>query len=285
MDHLLPDDIYEAKPAGKDGQHRVTSPDSFDLQKLLEAEEAAKTCTDADKFDIATACKAVVKVDVKQTAALKAELSGCGRDLRTAAKQKAKSRETYHLALARSHLIATTALQAPGPLIELAKKRKIPTTKASWKNPYLVVLKIIDPQMDDKTASMCARALNYISAANVPPDRVEDFIAQHGVVALAREEAKRQKLRRGGSSEKPPPVDPLDVLRRDATAVPMPGSLELDGLPQEDGKVALVIVSREEGKLVAWAADADNKSAIAAARRVLKRKMAGEPSQGDGEAS
>src|SRR3546814_5145992 len=120
----------------------------------MDAEEAAKNFTDADNFDIATACKAVIKVDIKQTAALKAELSGCGRDLRTAAKQRAKSRETYHLALARSHLTATTAIQAPGPLIALARKRKIPTTKASWKNPDLVVLKIIDPQMDDKTASI-----------------------------------------------------------------------------------------------------------------------------------
>jgi hypothetical protein len=253
----------------------VTSPDSFDLQKLPEAEETAKICTDADTFDIATACKAVIKVDAEQTASLKAELSGCGRDLRTAAKQKAKSRETHNLALARSHLIATTALQAPGPLIALAKKRKIPTTKASWKNPYLVVLKIIDPQMDDKTASMCARALSYVSAARVPPENVAAFIAKHGVVALAREEAKRQKLRRGGGTEKPPAEDPLEALRQERTPVPLSAERDIEGLPEKEGDIGLMLIGRQDGLIVGWAVDADEKAIAATIRRILKRRAAG----------
>lgn len=158
-----------------------------------------------------------------------------------------------------------------GVAVALAKEREIPTTKASWKNPMLVVLKLIDPEMDDKSASMCARALNYVSAAEVPPDKVADFLAEHGVVALAREEAKRQKLRKGGA-EKAPAEDPVDVLRREATAVPLPATLDLVGLPENDGEVALMIVGRQDGKLVVWAVDADDTGTTSAIRRVLKRK-------------
>lgn len=277
MDYLLPDDMIEAKPpaADSDRQHGVASPNSFDLQHLPETEGTANACTVADGFDIVKASKSGEPVDAEQTAALKSEMSGCRRDLRTATKQKGKSRQTYHRALGRSHLIATTALQSPGALVALARKRKIPTTKASWKNPMLVVLKMIEPEMDDKSASMCARALNYCSAAGVPPDEVADFLAQHGVVALAHEEAKRQKLRRGGSSEKPPALDPLEALRQDRKPVALSTDHELEGMPEKDGEMGLMLIGRQEGLVVGWAVDADEKAIAATIRRILMRRAGG----------
>lgn len=275
MDHVTKATAAAASPVTiVDDQQDGGAPSIvLNLQSLPKCEDVAKISTAADDFDIAAATKAAEGVDIRMSADLKVQLSACGRALRTAARQKTKSRMTYHRALGRCYLIGTTALQSPGALVALAKKRKVPTTKASWKNPHLVLLKVIDPKMDDKSASMCARALNYCSAVGVPAEQVADFLAEHGVVALAREEAKRQQLRRGDGSEKPAAEDPVDVLRQNAAAVLLPGPLELEGLPQEDGEVALMIVGRQEGELVAWAVDADEKSVVAAARRVLKRKM------------
>lgn len=131
-------------------------------------------------------------------------------------------------------------------------------------------MKLTDPKMDDETASLYGRAINFLAANKVPPDKVEGVVAQHGVVALAKQEAERQKLRRDGG-EKPPPEDPVVALRREASAVPLPAAFEIGGLPKNDGEAAPLVMGRQEGKLIAWAVDADEKSTSAAARRALKQ--------------
>jgi hypothetical protein len=157
-------------------------------------------------------------------------------------------------------------------------KKKIPTTKASWKNPHLVLLKLINPSLDDKTASQCARALNFVSAAGVPADKVATFIAEHGVVALARAEAERQKVRRGGGAEKPPAEDPLKAFRRELTPVALPAEIDLEEMPVNEGDLGLMIIGRQEGRVVGWAVDGDEKAIVATVRRVLKRCRAVAPS-------
>ncbi len=273
MDHndIIPDEAAAVAALNKEMADSIAEAEESEGIPLPDLASAAATETSADAFDIGAAAKLAEDVDPAETAKLKQELSGCGSALRSAKKQERKSRDNYHLALAHAHLVGTAALQSPAALVALAKKKKIPTTKASWKNPHLVLLKLIDPTVDDKTASMCARALNYVSAAGVPPDQAASFIGRHGVVALAREEAKRQKLRKSGGDKEPLAEDPLTALRREASPVPFPTGFDVEGMPQNDGEASLMIVDRRDGKLFAWAVDADEKSISAAARRVLKQ--------------
>lgn len=278
------DSSSKAIDVAEEIQKATTSVSGFDPRQLPGFEETAAVSTTADTFDIAAAAEASKDVDAEKTAGLKSELAGCGRDLRSAKKQETKSRENYYRALARAHLAGTTAFNASEVLVALAKKKKIPTTKATWKSPHLILLKLIDPKLDDKTASMCARALNYVAAAGVPSDKVADFLGQHGVVALAREEAKRQKLRKGGGAEKPPAEDPLEALRRERTPVPLPAEFNIEGIPENEGNIGLMIIGRSKGQVVGWAVDEDEKTIVATVRRVLKRTRATTPSRQEDDA-
>ena len=95
------------------------------------------------------------------------------------------------------------------------------------------------------------------------------MLKTHGVTALAAAEAKRKKARKEGKPATPP-EDPVAVLHRRGTAVPLPASLELEDLPVED-QLAVMIVGRHVGQLVAWAIDVAEKGTAAAVRHVLKR--------------
>lgn len=265
-------------------QKATTGVSGFDPEHLPGPEETAAVSTAADTFDIAAAAAAAEDIGPEESAALNRELQSCNRALKSAKRQERKSRENQYLALARIWLIGSTALQDPRVPVALAKKKKVPTTRASWKNPHIVLLKLIDPSIDDKTASTYARALNYISAAGVPPDKVANFIAEHGVVALAKAEAARQKQRKGGGAEKPPPEDPLETLCREQTLVPLPVEFTVEGLPVNEGDFALMIIGRQEGRVVALGVDRDEKAVVATVRRILKRTRAATPPAQEDEA-
>lgn len=279
MDHLNIHTDRSSTPANleEEIQKATAGVSGCDPQQLPGIEETAAVSTAADNFDISAAAAAAENVEANESDALKHALQSCNRALKIANRQERKSREIQYLALARIWVIGSTALQDPRVLVALAKKKKVPTTKASWKNPHIVLLKLIDPSIDDKTASTYARALNFISAAGVPPDKVADFIASHGVVALAKAEAARQKQRKGGGAEKSPPEDPLEAICREQTPVPLPAEISLDGMPVNEGDFALMIIGRREGRVVAWAADRDEKGVAASVRRVLKRTRAATP--------
>jgi|GEM_PF-5136119 len=268
------ENVSSATNPAEEIQKATAGASDFDPRQLPGAEETAAAATAADNFDIAAAAEAAENVDSEESAALKRELQSCNRALKSAKRQERKSRENQYLALAKTWLIGTTALQSPQVLVALAKKRKIPTTKASWKNPHIVLLKLVDPSIDDKTASTYARALNYISAADVPPDKVADFIAAHGIVALAKAETARQKERKGGGVQKPPSEDPVEALCREHAPVPLPPELNIEGLPEKDGETALMLIGRQEGRIVAWGVDGDEKAVVATVRRIVKRTRA-----------
>lgn len=100
---------------------------------------------------------------------------------------------------------------------------------------------------------------------------------------MARAEAERQKLRKGGGTEKPPPEDPVEALCREQAPVPLPAELKIEGLPENDGDTALMFIGRQEGRVVAWAVDRDEKAVAASVRRVLKRIRAATPAQHEDE--
>jgi len=253
-----------------------------DLQDIT---STAEVNTHADAFDITAAAELADDVNADDAEALRKELADCGSKFRGVRNAEAKGREALHRAIAQGYAASVGAFQKPEVLVAIAKRNKIPATKASWKNPSLIIMKVMDSKMDDKTASLYGRAINCLAANKVPPDKAEAVIARHGVVALAKQEAERQKLRRGGGSGKPPPEDPVAALRREASAVPLPAAFEIGGLPKKDGEAALLVIGRQEGKLIAWAVDADEKSTAAAARRVLKQiRTAGTAKQEDPEA-
>src|SRR3546814_13258440 len=97
MDHLLPDDIDDAKPTatGEARPHDLASPDTFDVKSLPECDQSAKNSTAADVFDIEAASKAAEDIDISMTSDLTKELTGCRKDFRTAASQKTTSLKSY----------------------------------------------------------------------------------------------------------------------------------------------------------------------------------------------
>lgn len=241
--------------------------------EIGDATALASVRTFAETVDIKRATKAATKVAPGQTKALAGAVKASGKSLKDSKTQEQSSHNSLHEGLAKILSAGQMAYEHPEVLIALAAKeavkKKITITAASWRAPFLVLIKLARPDIDDKTASCWGRALNYIAALGLSGEDAEGMLKTHGVTALAAAEAKRKKARKEGKPATPP-EDPMEVLRRRGTAVPLPASFELEDLPVED-QVAVMIIGRHEGQLVAWAVDADEKGTAAAIRRVLKR--------------
>jgi hypothetical protein len=75
-------------------QNATAGDSGFEPRHLPGPEETAATATVADTFDIAVAVKAATDVDPEESAALKRELQGCGRALKSAKRRRRRVART-----------------------------------------------------------------------------------------------------------------------------------------------------------------------------------------------
>jgi hypothetical protein len=152
-----------------------------------------------------------------------------------------------------------------GPLlkrcIEIAG---ITTTRATWKSPCLVLVKLAMPDLDTKTASQRARALNYCAAAGLTAEQTRDAVRKHGVVDLAKREARRQKARKGDTGVQ----THNDVV---AAFVGKRRAIDIEEVDLGDREVALLIVGRNGDQNVVYDLDDNDRRMMEALRGALKR--------------
>lgn len=242
---------------------------------FADAASLASIITFAEGFDLDAAKKAAADVEAGQTADLSAAITASGKVLQRSSAQAKSSRQTLYKGLSQVLQVGQMAYKHPEFLIALAAKeaarKKIKTTAASWRAPFLVLIKLAHPELDDKTASLYGRVLNYIAALGLSGEAAERYLAKHGVGALAAEEAKRQKARKQ-DKEATPPEDPIEVFCQNRTPAPLPEALR----PADMGKgikLALMIVGEHEGQWVAWDIDTDEKRTLATIRQAAKQSQ------------
>jgi hypothetical protein len=240
---------------------------------FADAASLAPIITFAEGFDLDAAKKAAADVEADQTTALSEAITASGKILRRSSTQEKTSRKTLYKGLSQILEVGQLAYEQPEFMIALAAteaaKKKIKTTAASWRAPFLILIKLAHPELDDKTASLYGRVLNYIAALGLSGEPAELFLAKHGIGALAAEEAKRQKARKQGT-EATPAEDPVEVFCRGRTPAPLPEALR----PAEPGKgtkLALMIVGDHRGQFVAWDLDTHEKRTLVAVRQAAKR--------------
>lgn len=260
-------------PAEEDRRDQEPSTDNTGAD-LTEGGDLATIVTVGEAADFATAITMAIGSDDERVVDLAARLLAGGKAVESALRREQKSRDAIYRGLVQVRAAADSAYETPEVLVATAKAAGLKPTKASWASAYLMPLKLALPQLPAKIASDYAKALNYTTAAGIEDDKLEAFIREHGIVALAREETKRQRAKKGTPQK--PPQDPVELLQGEQTPVELSTTLKPDEMPKE-GQLALLVMSMREGAPVAWGIDTDEKAVAAAARRLLKRIRAMNP--------
>jgi hypothetical protein len=175
-----------------------------------------------------------------------------------------RSRESLADGMAKVYEQQQALYDNPALLMACVKAADLKTTKATWKSGSLVVVKLALPDLDAKTASQRARALNFCAAAGLTADQVREAFRESGVVELAKLEARRQKALKG---EAGPQSDDDVIAQFVAERRPVP----IDKVDLGERELAQLIVGRKGDEIVAYELDDNDRRLMAAVRGALKR--------------
>lgn len=213
------------------------------------------------QVDWDTARQAAESVTSKMLTETGAQLTRVGKAFGEATDLEGRSHQSLVAALIGLFEVSVDLLKAPGVVCALAHQRQLKLTKATLASASLPVVKLSVPDLDPKTQSLYANAVNFALACEYDAAGFRTALEAHGVKSLAKHEAARKRAAAGEPAQ---PTDEalVESFRNGRDTVLVEGIDIPEGV-----EMALAIVGWMNGEVHLFAIDDDPKRLLAAIRK------------------